>query len=273
MNTSRTEVPNGDTRAGILLPGEGGTRSIASPDAVVVCGGFGTRMGQAMRSAKCKSLISILGMPCLAYVLEALKRVNCQKCILSVDRQEIFNEIERIGNNSGLNCVMHTDSGRGPTAVAQETSSLVTSPRFIVLYGHQIVFPDHLVQMIAANRDFVATVYRDSSEGVRNVATIDSEHNCVKLRRGSQEYPAIGNDVYLDKPYILETQSIRNSCLPDNTFDPNTPADLDLRQHTILRYARSLYSIPATFRHEFHYEMELDDVEAIARRFKQESYG
>ena len=249
------------------------TKLLAPMTAVVVCGGIGTRMGPVMKSAKCKSLLPVLGWPCLAYVLEALKRINCSQCILSIDRQDIYDEVDCIGKTSDLAYLMHMDSGRGPTVVAQEASRLISSARFLVLYGHQIIFPDHLNQMIAADVDFVATIYANSSEGTRKVATLDTEHYCVKLRRGGPESPAAGSEVYLDKPYILQTEVIRNTVPLDSCFHPDTPADAYLRPQTILRYAHSLYTIPATFRHEFHYASELEEVALLARTFRQDYHG
>jgi hypothetical protein len=129
--------------------------------------------------------------------------------------------------------------------------------------------------MVASDHDFVATTYRESSEGVRKVATIGSTGYCLSLRRGSFERPAQQNELYLDKPYILETEAIRRSTNPGTGFHPRTPADSDLQSHTILRYAHNLYTIPATFRHEFHYADELDGVAAqasdFAHRFLSES--
>lgn len=237
--------------------------------ALVICGGYGTRLGQALGQARCKSLVPVLGSQALAYVLEALKQANCSQCILSVDRANIFNEVDQIGRGSGLAYQLHRDSGGGPTAVTQEASVLISFRRFLVLYGHQIVFPDHLMRLIDSDLDFVATTYSDSSEGVRKIATLDTSGYCVSLRHGGQESPARHNEVYLDKPYILETQAIQCSTTAGFAFDPRTPADADLRQHTILRYAHDLFAIPANFRHEFHYAHELPEVEALAAEFNR----
>jgi uncharacterized protein YciW len=127
--------------------------------------------------------------------------------------------------------------------------------------------------MIAADADFVATTYKTSSEGVRKIAMLNSERFCIALRHGSSESPAGENEVYLDKPYILQTEAIRNSSSLDSQFHPNTPANEELRPHTILRYAHNLYSIPANFRHEFHYENELEDVGKLAEAFAQDLLG
>jgi GTP:adenosylcobinamide-phosphate guanylyltransferase len=270
MNLRSAEGPDANPHSCHCSPRTGATKPPEAVDAVVVCGGLGTRMGSAMESAKCKSLLPVLGLPCLAYVLRALERICCSRCILSVDRRDIFEDVERVGRNSGVPYVMHLDSGRGPTAVAQEASFLVSTPRFLVLYGHQIVFPSHLRQMIAADADFVATVYEGSSEGVRKVATLNSERYCISLRHGSQQSPAGVNEVYLDKPYVLQAEAIRNSSINAGYFDPHTPADSDLRPHTILRYTHSLYTVPAAFRHEFHYASELEDVAKLARVFGQD---
>jgi hypothetical protein len=241
--------------------------------AIVVCGGFGTRLGPALGSARCKSLLPIVGVPVLTYVLEALRQAHCSNCILSIDRADIASDIDRVGRASGLSYSVHTDSGRGPTAVAQEASFLVSSPRFLVLYGHQIVHANHLVQMLDADRDFVATTYADSSEGVRKIATIDAAGYCVALRRGSEESPPSRQEVYLDKPYVLDTETIRRSGTSSTAFDPRTPADADLRPHTILRYVSHLYTIAATFRHEFHYADELAEVAECAREFSNQFRG
>lgn len=239
-------------------------------NAVIVCGGRGSRMGKIMGSFKCKSLIPVLGIPSLTYVLKALKRINCSMCILSIERSELYDDIEHIATQSSLPFVIHMDSGRGPTTVAQEAASKVSSARFLMLYGHQIVFPNHLERMIATNLDFVATVYKDSSEGIRKIATLSPSGLCIRLRRGSSESPALDNELYLDVPYLLQTKAIRDSNSSQGDFDPDTPADAGLRPHTILRYVSNLYTIPANFRHEFHYENELEDVAKIAAKFKEE---
>jgi CTP:molybdopterin cytidylyltransferase MocA len=241
--------------------------------ALVICGGYGTRLGHALGEARCKSLVPILGSPALARVLEAVKQANCPQCILSIDRENIAGDVERIATASGLAYQLHSDSGQGPTAAAQEASALVNTSRFLVLYGHQIIVPDHLTRMIETGLPFVATTYSDSSEGVRKIARLDGRGYCVSLRHGGEESPAGPDEVYLDKPYILDTQAIRLSAGARSGFDPRTPADADLRRHTILRYAHDLFTIPASFRHEFHYAHELAEVALFAAEFDRRFGG
>jgi hypothetical protein len=122
--------------------------------------------------------------------------------------------------------------------------------------------------MIRTNRDFVATVYKNNSERIRKIATVDPTGLCIRLRRGSPENLAEAHELYLDSPYILQTMIIRNANLPNDKFDPKTPVDENLRPNTILRFASNLHTIPANFRHEFHYENELHGAEQIAKQFK-----
>lgn len=226
-------------------------------------------MGDMMKAHKSKSLIPILGRPSLAYVLDALRHIGCSKCILCIDRPELYEDVTRIGADSGLPFDVFRDSGRGPTSVALEATSQVSSSHFLMLHGHQIVFPDHLDRLMAMDLDFVATTYRDSSEGVRKVATLDPTGRCLRLRRGSAEDPAADRELYLDKPYILETDTLRASLDPDFALDPDSPVDPDLRPDTIMRYARNLHAVSATFRHEYHYQSELPEVTRTAQLLRQ----
>ena len=71
-------------------------------DAVVLCGGKGRRMNKTTELYKCKSLVPILGVPSLAYVLESLKQIKCPRCILCIDRQELYQDVKKIGELSGF---------------------------------------------------------------------------------------------------------------------------------------------------------------------------
>ena len=226
-------------------------------------------MGKAMQCCPCKSLIPILRRPSLAYVLDALKSIDCTKCILCIDRDELRDEITRIGIESGVPFTIFRDSAGGPTSVALEAAVHVRSSHFLMLHGHQIVYPDFLAEMRSSSHDFVATVYPDSSEGVRKIATLDDAGFCASAKRGSADEPARAGELYLDKPYLLKTEPIAHSVLSDERGDPAAPIDDDLRPHTVLRYMRKIYTIPATFRHEYHYMSELPDVMHTAETFSE----
>ncbi len=136
-----------------------------------------------------------------------------------------------------------------------------------MLHGHQIVYPDFLAQMRSRSHEFIATVYHESSEGVRKIATLDDTAFCASIRRGSADEPAGNGEVYLDKPYLLKTGPLAHFVLSDERGDPASPVHDDLRPHTVLRYMRKIYTMAAPFRHEYHYESELPDVERIAQIF------
>jgi hypothetical protein len=223
-----------------------------------------------MGSFKCKSLFPILGSPSLAYVLHALKYIGCQKCFLCVERSDIHDQIEQVGRRSGISCVVFMDTGLGPTRVAQEAAAQVSSPRFLMLHGHQIVFPDYLARMCEQDVDFMATVYPNSSEGVRKIALLDANGRCIRVRRGSSSDLAGMDELYLDKPYVLKTNVICDSLSSRSEYDPETPVTGDLRHDTILRYTRNLLTMPATFRHEYHYDHELPEVEELAKVFRRD---
>jgi hypothetical protein len=230
-------------------------------------------MGSIMQTGGCKSLIPVGGVPCLSYVLEALRRIDCTRCLLCIDRDNLHRDVEQLAVQSRLPFKIIRDSGRGPTSVALEAAKHVCSDRFLMLHGHQIVFPDHLARMIAQDHDVIGTVYKDSSEGVRKIATLDEFGCCVNMRRGSSEAPATEQEVYLDKPYILETIKIRSSLLSDTSGDPTSPVDAELRPHTVFRYARAIYTLPADFRHEYHYQHELPAVIQLAKVFQERYLG
>jgi len=237
-------------------------------NAVVLCGGKGSRMNNITQIYKCKSLVPIFGIPCLSYVLEALKKINCSRCILCIDRQELYQEVKELGELSGLTYEIFIDSGQGPTYVVIESLPLITSSRFFVLNGHQIVYPDFLSKLIELDKDFIATIYKDSTEATRKIATLNSKNKCIRIRKGSINNPAGENEVYLDKPYILQAEILRSFITNKTDFDKNTPVDNNHRDDSILRYASEMYTLCATFRHEFHYEYELEDVKIFAELFR-----
>lgn len=237
-------------------------------NAVVLCGGKGSRMNKITEFYKCKSLVPILGVPCLSYVLEALKQINCSRCILCIDRQELYQDVKKLGELSGLDYEIFMDSGQGPTHVVIESLALITSSRFLVLNGHQIVFPDFLSKLIEVDRDFIATVYMDSTEATRKIATLNSNNQCIRIRKGGLNNPANDNEVYLDKPYILHAEILRNFLRNKVDFAENTPVDINHRNDSILRFASNMHTVNATFRHEFHYEFELEEVKIFAEIFR-----
>jgi NDP-sugar pyrophosphorylase family protein len=239
-------------------------------NAIVLCGGKGSRMNNITELYKCKSLVPIYGVPCLSYVLEALKQINCSKSILCIDRQELYLEVKKIGELSGINFEIFQDSGLGPTHVVIESLAHITSSRFLVLNGHQIVFPDFLTKLIELDKDFIATIYMDSTEATRKIATLDSNNQCIRIRKGSANNPAHDNEVYLDKPYILHTETLRKLITNKIEFAKGTPVDSNHRDDSILRYANDMHTLKATFRHEFHYEYELEDVKQLAEIFKSD---
>ncbi len=241
-------------------------------EAVILCGGRGQRMGNYMQEYKCKSLIPILEVACLSYVLKALKYIKCPMCILSIDRDDIYEDIEKIAIHSDVPFLIIKDSGQGPTSVAIEASKYVSSSHFLMLHGHQIIFPDQLTEMTKQNHDFIASLYKSSSEEIRKVAMIDSLGYCINLRHGSIENPARDSEFYLDKPYLLKTDVIRNSLLSDLNGNSKSPVNADIHSHTIVRYMQNLYTIPANFRHEFHYEHEISDIIQEAKIFQQKYF-
>ena len=162
------------------------------------------------------------------------------------------------------------DSGQGPTNVVIESLEHLASSRFLVLNGHQIVFPDFLSNLIEKDKDFIVTAYKDSTEAIRKIATLDSNNQCIRIRKGSIDNPANDNEINIDKPYILQAEILRNYLLNKIDFNTNTPVDINHRNDSILRYASEIYTLVANFRHEFHYEYELEEVKRTAEIFRNE---
>ena len=124
--------------------------------------------------------------------------------------------------------------------------------RVFVLYGHQPIHPQHLIEMINKKKTsaVVVSLYSTSSNVSRKISVVNRKGKILQFLQGGNEDSLARNEYYLDVPYLVPISFVR------------VQPDEYVRSHeAIARWLQAGNPVQgqvANFPHEFHYPEEIE---------------
>ncbi len=133
--------------------------------AIVAAGGKGTRLGALAKKYGNKSLIQIRGLPILWYTLKWLKEVGVEEIIITVNYMSEYRRIKELfGKDPQIAMVYNRYRKSSAQCIAPLLAMLDT--RFLFVYGHAPVPPDHLLNLAGvAEKGVVVSLYASTTQG------------------------------------------------------------------------------------------------------------
>lgn len=141
-----------------------------------------------------------------------------------------------------------------------EVSGMCCKDKVLILFGHHLLTPTHLKQILQYQNIPVLTLFQTSSESHCKIAGISSNHGCAYVERHTYLKSLAANEGYIDLPYLLPISFFNDAMYP-------TLKRLFIKgeyQRTLLTHKEKVYGIEADFPHEFHAIEDLALVEKFA---------
>lgn len=230
---------------------------------VVMCGGKGTRTGSLAAHHGSKSFIPIGGVPALEYVISNVRSIPRRQIYFCIEREELKHQLSEVLQRVSIeDASIYIDSGLGAMHALHELRDRLDKGRTLVLFGHHLVYPGHIEEMLTNGADgVVLSLYKTSSDNLRKVILVDEGNRCCHLWRGDENTELVGDQLYGDVPYLLPPgflQSLRNRPIRSydaikNWFDGGG----------------AVYGQPSLMPHEFHFVAELKALREIAHKFQE----
>lgn len=227
--------------------------SVVNPDVVIMAGGRGTRIGSLAVLHGCKSLIPVAGWAAIEYVLRAVRLVTSGRVFLCIERPKLFpgiyEQMQRLGSE---NAEIYLDATiRGTTHALYKLRDKLGTDNVLVLYGHHLIKPRHLREVI--DRSEVAAItslYRTSSNNPRDIVSLSADWRVLDISRGNERVKLQELQYYIDPPYRFSREFIQ------------VQEDRAIRAHDAIREwldaGNCVYGNVADFPHEFHYPEEVE---------------
>ena len=197
--------------------------------AMVLCAGFGTRLGDLTREMP-KPMLPIHGQPMLAYILGNLKRHNFDEVIINLHfRPEIIRDHFGDGSRGGLKITYSPEPELLGTAggVKNVEKFFQDVPDFLVHYGDVVTDQDFTAMLeFHRERKALATLLLHERTKSNSVVTLDDEGRIVGfLERPSDEARAghasrwVNSGICLCSPEIFAHIPAGRACdLPRDIF-------------------------------------------------------
>lgn len=229
-------------------------------EAIIVCGGKGSRMKSSLQNKKCKSLIPILGIPVISYVTYALRKiVPNAKIILAIDNPELKNKFEQVYKTQKIqNYQVYDGLPRGPVQAFYEAGSSCRSNKVLIFFGNQLVSPNHIRKLLSHEEDMlVLSAFSLLSENNCKIATIDDTSRVLDVARYGHLESLKSREVYLDVPYAVPNSFFSMETFPEiKRLFVKTPMEkAHLTEESRVIVEKS--DFPA----EFHFKEELKGLE------------
>ena len=119
--------------------------------AVIACGGLGSRMSPGINRKRSKSLIEYRGFPLLQYLIFWCREVGFNEFLLGTDTH-IREEVEGIAKKLGVTYELSVSAVSYKGVALSFGDSL--DDHFLIVCGHHPVIPEHLRRMVAAAEHF-----------------------------------------------------------------------------------------------------------------------
>lgn len=212
--------------------------------AMVLCAGFGTRLGELTREIP-KPMLALNGNPMLAYILANLKRHGFNRIVINLHfKPEMIREFFKDGSQSGVQLTYsHETELLGTAGGLKKVQSFFDGePAFLVHYGDIVTDQDFSAMWrFHQDRKASATLLLHQRKGSNSVVTLDNENRIIGFLERPTEEIRQGHA----SPWVNSGVCI---CTPE-VFDlipPGTPCDLPRDIFTKLVATRRLFGFPLT---------------------------
>lgn len=163
--------------------------------AVVVAGGRGTRLGKLAREHGNKALVPVCGQPILLHTVRWLKESGVKSIIVTVNYVREFKKISALFAGDKSVAVIGNLSRRNSAQCLPLIQGLL-DPRYLFVYGHAPIPPEHLEKMEnEAGEGVVVSLYRSTTqrEETQKFARLD----------GARVVMDGTGDLFIEPPHIL----------------------------------------------------------------------
>jgi molybdopterin-guanine dinucleotide biosynthesis protein A len=201
--------------------------------AVVVAGGRGTRLGETARIHGNKALVPVGGAPLLRHTIDWLKAAGVDSIIVTVNYVAQLRRITALlDGETGVAVVGNTS--RKNSAEVLPALAGVLDERFLFVYGHAPVPPEHLRAMfgLAQSGEVVTSIYPATSQREQTAKQARLHHGRV--------HPGQRGGVFIEPPHIL-----------NHAFFDCLRKSLSWKK-TFLDYPEEILGVKANHPSEFH---------------------
>ncbi len=219
--------------------------------AVIVAGGRGTRLGALARKHGNKSLVPVLGKPLLCRTVEWLKKAGVKSIIVTVNYVTEFKKILALFRGDTSVAVIGNMS-RISSAECLHPIQGMLDERFLFVYGHAPVPPEHIEKLSTATQDeVVVTLYSTTTQ--RKI-----RKKAAKLE-GSRVILDEEGDLFIEPPHILNREFV------------GILIQTESWKESFQLYSGHIFGVRASHPPEYHYPKDLEQVRAwLAKKIKKE---
>ncbi len=207
---------------------------------VVVAGGKGTRLGILARKHGNKSLVPVLGRPLLCQTIDWLKEAGVESIIVTINYVAEFKKILALFRNDTSVAVIGNLSRVSSAECLSPIRGLLDA-RFLFVYGHAPVPPEHIEKLAAVARDeVVVSLYPTTTQRGMRKKPARLEGLSVVLGEG-------GN-LFIEPPHVLSREFV------------GVLAQAESWRESFHAYRGPIFGIRASHPPEFHYPRDLEQV-------------
>lgn len=211
---------------------------------MVLCAGFGTRLGDLTREIP-KPMLPLNGRPMVAYILSHLRRHGFDEIALNLHfKPEIIRNYFGAGVASGVRLAYSHEPALMGTAggVKQVEKFFRDAPEFLVHYGDVVTDQDFTAMLqFHRQRGALATLLLHQRAKSNSVVTLDADGRIVGfLERPSDDARSGHNSPWVNSGICICTPEILDHIPPDR------PSDLPRDIFPMLISTRRLFGFPLT---------------------------
>ena len=225
--------------------------------AMVLCAGFGTRLGEITREIP-KPMLPLNGKPMLAYILANLKRHGFDEIVINLHfKPEMIRDFFKDGSSMGMRLTYsHEPELLGTAGGLKKVETFFSGESaFLVHYGDIVTDQDFAAMWrFHQERGASATLLLHQRKGSNSVVTLDNENRIIGFLERPTEETRQGHT----SPWVNSGACI---CTPEvfQQIPANTQCDLPRDIFTKLVGTRSVFGFPLT-----GYRCAVDSPERLA---------
>ncbi len=177
--------------------------NIIPKQAVIMAGGFGSRLSPEINPLKCKSLIKIGKQTNLGYLIDSLKKSGIAEFIFKTSKHshDAVKDIILSKNLSSYELIEGNSGFRETPYFIKE----LLHDRFLFICGHQMVTPEHIKNMLEKSTSVknVISLYNNAQYPLnkeRRILYSNDMFQRVSINEPNLSY----NHWYARNPYIVE---------------------------------------------------------------------
>jgi len=214
--------------------------------AVVVAGGKGTRLGILAQQYGNKSLVPVLGEPLLCHTVRWLKEVGVEMIVVTVNYVAELRKVLTLFRNDTSVAVIGNLSRKNSAQCLPPIRGLLDN-RFLFVYGHAPVPPEHLNKIASLTQEgVVASLYSTTTqrESTKKPAALHGSR-IVFVEQGA---------LYIEPPHILDHYFVE------------LLARTESWKASFRSYQGPVFGVQTTHPPEFHYRKDFSRVRAWLTR-------